>query len=207
MSAIRPRLRVSFLTNPSANRRSFHRESAKLDGNICLITGASRGIGFAIAERFAREGAICHLVGRDRQTLESARAKLVGQGHQVLAGSVTDIRTWQQIKSMVRSHCQKHPLLCNRNMLRQRICRERIDVLVNAAGITFSNLLVTSQHKRIQEVLQTNLEGSILGCKHVLKPMLAKKEGCIINISSLAAIKGGVGSVTYSASKAGLLGM
>jgi len=87
-----------------------------------------------------------------------------------------------------------------------------VDILVNAAGVAHASLLVTTSPDVVENVLGTNLRGTIWGCQAVAKTMLLQKReandtGCIINVSSLLAVKGGRGSMVYAASKAGVLGL
>jgi len=105
-------------------------------------------------------------------------------GHKVLVGDVGDAGFWESIRK-----------------------EKNIDILVNAAGIThYSPLFVTSP-ALLDEVLRTNLMGTMMGCRAVGKGMLQRKGGCIINVASLLGSKGGKGSSAYAASKAGVVGM
>ncbi|PBP25692.1 hypothetical protein BUE80_DR003396 [Diplocarpon rosae] len=160
-----------------------------------LITGASRGIGAEIARRFAREGVRCILAGRNETLLQAVKQDLerVGgegqqqqqqQQHRILVGDVADGAFWEGVKR------EKH-----------------IDVLVNAAGVThYSPLFVTSAGL-LEEVVRTNLVGTMMACRTVGKNMMARKGGCIINVASLLGVKGGKGSSAYAASKAGVIGL
>ncbi|EKD14683.1 uncharacterized protein L3040_000206 [Drepanopeziza brunnea f. sp. 'multigermtubi'] len=150
-----------------------------------LITGASRGIGAAIARRFASEGVRCILAGRNECLLEQVKDELDEPqgGHRVVVGDVAEGAFWEGLK------------------------REKIDILVNAAGIThYSPLFVTST-PLLESVMRTNLMGTMMGCRAVGKGMMARKGGCIINVASLLGIKGGKGSSAYAASKAGVVGL
>lgn len=162
--------------------------TSTLRGKCAIITGASRGIGAAIATRFAQEGAQCIFAGRNEELLlkvkNSVNDRLRNQNkHHVVVGDVANEEFWNQFK--------KH----------------KIDILVNAAGISHSSPLFVTSLGLIQEVIQTNLVGTILGCRIVGKNMLAGKGGCIINIASLLGLKGGRGSTAYAASKAGVIGL
>ena len=89
--------------------------------------------------------------------------------------------------------------------------KKDVDILVNTAGISHASLLVATKAELVQEVVQTNLMGSIWACRAVAKAMVgqrrqAENTGCIINVASLLGVKGGKGSTVYSASKAGVLG-
>lgn len=155
-----------------------------------LITGASRGIGAAIALRYAQEGIQCILAGRNYQSLEKVRVSLNHNAidgqmkHRSLVGDVRDESFWGEIKK------EKH-----------------INILVNAAGITHFSPLVVTSSVLLREVLEINLLGTILGCKFVGKNMIALRGGCIINIASLLGVRGGKGSTAYAASKAGVIGL
>ncbi|KAI9056053.1 hypothetical protein LZ554_000984 [Drepanopeziza brunnea f. sp. 'monogermtubi'] len=157
-----------------------------------LITGASRGIGAAIARRFASEGVRCILAGRNERLLQQVKDELdeldgLDGGdhdhHRVVVGDVGEGGFWEGVK------------------------RENIDILVNAAGIThYSPLFVTST-PLLESVMRTNLVGTMMGCRTVGKGMMGRKGGCIINVASLLGIKGGKGSSAYAASKAGVVGL
>jgi NAD(P)-dependent dehydrogenase (short-subunit alcohol dehydrogenase family) len=175
--------------------------------STCLITGASRGIGRAIALAFAREGARCILLGRNRTSLlethalcTSARGSL-GRPHSIITGDVTDHLFWADIEKHQDAFAFENG---------------KLDVLVNAAGVTHSSLLLRTTQKKVEEILHTNLAAAIqasrFATRKFLKNMTEEKmptarRGHIINISSLLATHGGVGSVAYAASKAGLLGL
>lgn len=174
-----------------------------LHGTRALITGASRGIGAAIAKRFAEEGILCLLAGRDEARLAQVRDELLMpnknsshfstgkkdneidscSSHRILVGNVGEENFWKQLKD------------------------DHIDILVNAAGITHYSPLCITNLNLVHEVIQTNLVGTLLGCRTVGKKMIARKGGCIINVSSLLGLKGGSGCAAYAASKAGVIGL
>ncbi|KAH0347974.1 NAD(P)-binding protein, partial [Aureobasidium melanogenum] len=171
--------------------------------STCLVTGASRGIGRAIAVALAREGAGCLLVGRDESALKetyelcvSARGS-VGRSHFVLTGDITDPSFWSTL--------DKNPCWEPEN--------GRLDVLVNAAGVTHASLLIRTSQAKVDNILNTNLNAAIQASRFAAKKMLKnsaeanKGAGHILNISSLLATHGGAGSVAYAASKAGMLGL
>ncbi|KEQ95511.1 hypothetical protein AUEXF2481DRAFT_40074 [Aureobasidium subglaciale EXF-2481] len=174
--------------------------------STCLITGASRGIGRAIAIAFAREGARCILLGRDKASLQvtfnlctSARGA-IGRTHHIIPADINDAEFWSTL--------DKHACWNHEN--------GRLDTLVNAAGVTHSSLFVRTSQTRVDEVLSTNLSASIQACRFAVKKMLKSspgtptaeaRRGHILNISSLLATHGGAGSVAYAASKAGVLGL
>ncbi|RDW75091.1 hypothetical protein BP6252_06233 [Coleophoma cylindrospora] len=195
-----PRLTSAFATSARSSSQP------KLSNKRVLITGASRGIGKAIASRFAAEGGQCVLVGRKKEGLEDVRRELsveglgAGMGHQVLVGDVATARFPRpnEVNSLAKQ--KTHGL---------KQAFQEIDILVNAAGITHYSLLATTKQQLLEEVVQTNLMGTLYGCKVALKGMLRGKRGdaSIINIASLLGMKGGRGNAAYAASKAGVIGL
>ncbi|KAI5842995.1 hypothetical protein DFP73DRAFT_90771 [Morchella snyderi] len=176
---------------PQFHRTFSHGHSAlPLLNQRALITGGTRGIGLSIAKVLASAGCSCVLVGRDSATLSKVQHELAMPGgnekHGVLAGDVKERSFWDEVKKGYTD----------------------LDILVNAAGITHNSLLIAMKYDTIDEVINTNLLGSIYGCRAVLKNMVRRKGGKIINISSvLGSHKGGKGSAAYAASKAGVLGL
>lgn len=167
-----------------------------LAGKTALITGGSRGIGNAIAQRFAQQGARCLLVGRQESSLKAACSDLApvpSREHTFFPGEVGQAETWDGIVGMLDGE------------------EIAVDVLVNAAGVTQSSLLTKTGPLEIENILNTNLRSAVLGCRvigrHMMKRVRAERPGCsIINMSSVMAMKGGVGASVYAASKAGILG-
>ncbi|KAI9803369.1 MAG: hypothetical protein M1833_000887 [Piccolia ochrophora] len=165
-----------------------------LASRTCLVTGGTRGIGLAIAQRFSASGAHCILVGRNEQRLQEAVAEVEqasGREESNLVktrGWLGDVGKWEWWDGM-----------------RQQM--KDVDILVNAAGTAHSSLLVTTRAESIEEVIRTNLLGTIWGCKAVGREMVRRREGCIVNVASLLGVKGGKGSVAYAASKAGVIGL
>jgi len=193
-----------------------------------MITGASQGIGRAIAKRFAEEGARCLLVGRNQEMLNRVAAAIqphealshekgFKRSHRVVLGDVRKEEFWQEFKKDV---CSLFPPL----RLEERLMssEKNIDILVNCAGVAHYSPLVTTSSASMEQMLQTNLMGTMLGCKIVGKRMMKNREGelaerldqfrdlicigCIINVASLLGLKGGMGSAAYAASKAGVIG-
>jgi NAD(P)-dependent dehydrogenase (short-subunit alcohol dehydrogenase family) len=194
-----------------------------------MVTGGTSGIGFAIAERFLQEGAsTIILVGRSQERLQKAAEKLsVIDGTEIssdkvrlVVGDVGEAGTWMREleKEMVSSsqvflYATHFPVLIG--------FQAGVDVLVNAAGISISNILPKLELDDISQVLRTNLEGAILTSRAFLRAAIRSRlrdrkntdsgqnplSKCIINVSSLLALKAGTGAVPYAASKAGLLGL
>ncbi|KAH8160492.1 hypothetical protein CIB48_g7767 [Xylaria polymorpha] len=84
---------------------------------------------------------------------------------------------------------------------------DRFDILVNAAGVSHNSFLLKMPNANLEEILDVNLKGTILGCQAVIPKMMKQRDGCIINVSSLLATHGGNGASVYAASKAGVLGL
>src|SRR4051794_31039076 len=155
----------------------------ELHGKRVLITGASRGIGEALARRFAAEGATVALVARSAGAIEKLAADLGGTAHPADLGDPAQVAT-----------------------LIERIERDAgpVDVLVNNAGIDNTKSIIDYTHDDVAQVVQINLTTPIDLSRQVLPGMLRRGRGHIVNISSLAACGVYPGVVAYSATKAGL---
>jgi 3-oxoacyl-[acyl-carrier protein] reductase len=161
-----------------------------LEGRVSLVTGASRGIGRAIAQALAAEGARVVLAARDAAKLAEAVAEIRAKGGaaEALALDVADRASVEAgVSGIVASH-------------------GRIDHLVNNAGVTRDNLLLRMKDAEWQQVLDTNLTGVFLCTQAVLKPMLKQRSGRIVTITSVVGLAGNAGQANYAASKAGLIG-
>jgi len=162
----------------------------RLKGKVAIVTGASRGIGRAIAACFAREGAALVLVARGQRGLRDVAAEATALGAEVVA---------------VQADVAHPPAVAT--MARRALARfKKIDLLVNNAGIgTFAPFLKL----RIPDwdrLMAVNLRGPFLCTRAVLPSMIRRRQGCIINIASVAALRGFADCSAYSASKGGLLG-
>ncbi|EPE25754.1 NAD(P)-binding Rossmann-fold containing protein [Glarea lozoyensis ATCC 20868] len=173
-----------------ASSKQYSTQTSKLGvlhGKKTIITGASRGIGLSIAERFAAEGSSLVLVARNTTSLNKLLSSLPSgptQGHEIVAGDVGSEDFWT---SNFRG-------------------RKDVDILVNAAGVTFVSPFLRMGGEKMEAVLRTNLMGTMFGCGAVGRGMLGRRDGCIVNVASLLGMKGGRGSAAYVASKAGVIG-
>ncbi len=162
-----------------------------LSNQVALVTGASRGIGQAIAIELAARG--CFVYINYHSSKEGAKSTLAaieqagGQG-KILAFSVTDQQAAEQA---IADICQE---------------KGKIDILVNNAGITKDGLLIRMKKDHWHNVLDVNLNGFFNVTKPAVKSMLSKRYGRIVNITSTSGQAGQAGQVNYSASKSGLIG-
>jgi len=182
------RLQESRFTLP---RRTSIRtaKSRRLHGNVALITGATRGIGLAIARALAAESCNLILTARDEKALAKISRELASTKIQILA-QPCDIRDPHSVDALFRA-------------ARQRF--QRLDILINNAGIAHANLPIENLPLPIwKDVLETNLTGTFLVTQAALAIM---KRGAIVNNLSIAANRVFTGSAAYNASKHGALGL
>ena len=161
----------------------------ELKGKNIFITGSTRGIGFAMAHKFASLGANIVLNGR-REIDEVLVSEFSDYGARVIpiSGDVSDST---DAKRMVEEAIEK---------------LGSVDILVNNAGITKDKLMLKLTEEDFEQVLKVNLVGAFNMTQAVLKPMSKARQGAVINVSSVVGLIGNVGQANYAASKAGLIG-
>lgn len=161
-----------------------------LNGSVAIVTGASRGIGAAIALRLARDGVRVVLASRNEAGLTSTLGVIAASGGTGIVVAA-DVTSELSVQNLMHRTMQEYG---------------SIDILVNNAGVgVFSNVadLDTAQYDVMMDV---NLKGVFLCCKHVLPVMMKQRRGNIVNIASLAGKNSFAGGAVYSASKWGLIG-
>jgi 3-oxoacyl-[acyl-carrier protein] reductase len=161
-----------------------------LEGRVSLVTGASRGIGRAIARALAAGGAHVVLGARDQAKVAEAVAEIASAGGSAEALSL-DVSDRASVEA---------------GIARVLGTRGRLDHLVNNAGVTRDNLLLRMKDEEWQQVLATNLTGVFLCTQAALRPMLKQRSGRIVNITSVVGLGGNAGQANYAASKAGIVG-
>jgi NAD(P)-dependent dehydrogenase (short-subunit alcohol dehydrogenase family) len=160
----------------------------RLAGKTALVTGAASGIGAACALRFAREGA--RVAGLDLVAPPEEAWGAVAKAAPAESFHLADVRLEPAVEAAVAQVVQRHG---------------RIDVLVNAAGVAGGGAVHDLTAEEWDRVLGVNLKGTFLVCKHVLKGMLERRSGSIVNIASIEGLEGFEGGSAYNASKGGVV--
>lgn len=163
-----------------------------LEGKIAVVTGASRGIGRAIAEKLASMGAMVVInYNGSAKKAEEVKAKIESNGQKaaVMQCNVSDYAACEAfIGEIIKTY-------------------GRIDILVNNAGITKDGLLMKMSEEDFDNVINVNLKGTFNCVRHVARQMIKQRAGRIINLSSVVGVTGNAGQVNYAASKAGVIGL
>jgi 3-oxoacyl-[acyl-carrier protein] reductase len=162
---------------------------ASFSGKVAVVTGASRGIGRAIALELGRRGAFVVGVARE-QNAQPVTDEIVATGGRAETASA-DMTDTPSLEALIGGVVARHG---------------RIDVLVNNAGITRDQLMLRMKRADWDDVLATNLTAAFTLCQAALKPMIKQRSGRIIAISSVVGQSGNAGQANYAASKAGLIG-
>lgn len=162
----------------------------KLDGKVCIITGAASGIGKAASLLFAKEGAIVIACDLSEENLNLLKEENQGPG--IIEPMVLNVTDRDKVFEVVDKVYEKHG---------------KIDVLVNNAGIIRDALLVRMNEEDWDAVINVNLKGVFNMTQAVAKIMLKQGKGSIVNTSSIVGVYGNIGQTNYSATKAGVIGM
>jgi 3-oxoacyl-[acyl-carrier protein] reductase len=162
----------------------------RLDGKTALVTGASQGIGEAIARRLASQGAKVILAARNEAKLAALQAEIQGAGGSAFALAL-DVSLPESVPERIKSLPPEFA---------------EIDILVNNAGVTADNLILRMNLDDWERVLRTNLTGAYALTKEVVRGMIRRRWGRVISVSSVVGLMGNAGQANYAASKAGLIG-
>lgn len=163
-----------------------------LENKVALVTGASRGIGKAIALKLAMDGAfviVNYNGSKDKAEEVVAQIKENGQDAVSFQCNVADYDSTEKMMKKLLAEYQ------------------HIDILVNNAGITKDNLIMKMSEADFDSVIDINLKGSFNTIRHLSRQMLKQRSGKIINIASVSGVLGNMGQANYSASKAGIIGL
>ncbi len=158
-----------------------------IEGQIALVTGGTRGIGRAVAERLAGAGARVWLTGTDAERAAVVAEEMDGEVH----GIGMDLADPESVQAAVGQ------VVADGGGLQ---------VLVNNAGITRDGLLASQSFEAWRAVLGANLDGLYVACRAAIRPMIRARYGRIVNLSSIVALRGNAGQTAYTASKAGIIG-
>lgn len=164
----------------------------ELTGKVALVTGASRGIGRAIACALAKEGAfvLVNYNGSKERALEVVEEIKNNGGDAEVVGC--DVSDFAACGTMIEEMIAKY---------------SHVDILVNNAGVTKDNLIMRMSEEDYDKVLDINLKGAFNTIRHLSRQFLKQRAGKVINISSVSGVLGNAGQANYSASKAGLIGL
>lgn len=164
----------------------------RMENRVALVTGASRGIGRAIAIRLAKEGADLVLsYASSSEAAESVKIECEALGSRVILVRA-DVSVSEDVDALFDAAVNEFG---------------RVDILINNAGITKDNIILRMKEEEFDAVIDTNLKGTFLCMKKASKLMLKARYGRIVNISSIVGLRGNPGQSNYSASKAGVIGL
>ncbi|MEM9883554.1 MAG: 3-oxoacyl-[acyl-carrier-protein] reductase [Planctomycetota bacterium] len=157
---------------------------------VAIVTGASRGIGAAIAKALAADGKHVVCVARNAEKLETVKREIESSGGSASV-KTCDIADGDAIAALIDEVAEEHG---------------RLDVLVNNAGITRDNLLMRMSDAEFDDVILTNLRSVFVACRAAARPMVRGKFGRVVNLGSVSGVVGNAGQANYAAAKAGLAG-
>lgn len=156
-----------------------------LSNKVGIVTGATRGIGKAIALRLLEAGAFVAVCGRNQALLDEFK-------HPNVLAINADVSDPSQVEQLIKQVLEQWG---------------RIDIVINNAGITRDNLLMRMSDEDWNQVLDVNLSGAFYMCRSVIRTMMKQRSGKIVNISSVIGVTGNPGQINYAAAKAGLIGL
>lgn len=162
----------------------------KLSDKVAIVTGSARGIGKAIALRLAQEGANVVVSDIDLQGAQETAEEIRALGRRSIAVKA-DVSRFEQAQDLVTKVIEEF---------------DRVDILINNAGITRDNLLIRMSEEEWDSVIDVNLKGTFNCTKAVARVMMKQRSGKIVNIASVVGLMGNPGQANYSASKAGVIG-
>lgn len=163
-----------------------------LEGKVAVVTGASRGIGRAIALRLASSGAFVVVnYNGSKERAEEVKQKIEAAGG-AAAIYQCDVSDYEKCETFIRDVIQEYG---------------KIDILVNNAGVTRDGLLMKMSEEAFDQVVDTNLKGTFHTIRFVSRHMVKQRSGRIINLSSVVGVSGNAGQANYAASKAGVIGL
>jgi 3-oxoacyl-[acyl-carrier protein] reductase len=162
------------------------------EGRVALVTGGGRGIGRAIAVRLAEEGAKVAISYRSNEQEAQKTADMVRESGAECAIFKGDVAESEDVEALLKSVNE---------------ALGAVDILVNNAGVTKDNIMLRMKDDEFDSVIQTNLKGTYLCTKAVLRGMVRSRWGRIVNVSSVVGLIGNAGQANYAASKAGIIGL
>ena len=158
-----------------------------LTGQTAVVTGSSRGLGYAIAHRLATQGAAVHLVARNAAGVEEAARKIAAETGAATVAHAADIADAAAVQALFEG-------------------LPALDILINNAGITRDGLLMRMKDEDFDEVIRVNLRSVFLCSRAAVKIMMKARYGRIVNLTSIVGVHGQAGQTNYAASKAGIIG-
>lgn len=164
----------------------------RLEGKVAAVTGSGKGIGEAIAKRFAREGANVVVNARNVENVNKVVKEINAMGFGKAIGCAGDVSKKEDAERLVATAVKTFG---------------KLDILVNNAGFTRDNWLTKMTEEEFDTVINVHLRGTFLCTQAAAKVMMQQKNGRIINVTSRAGLKGNVGQANYSSAKAGIVGL
>ncbi|MBN2385527.1 MAG: 3-oxoacyl-[acyl-carrier-protein] reductase [Anaerolineales bacterium] len=162
-----------------------------LQDRVAVVTGGAQGIGRAIAERLARQGATVVVADLQIEKAEAAAAEIAAATGQTVTAAAVNVAEAESARAMLDGLVEKYG---------------RLDILVNNAGITRDNLIMRLKEDDWDLVLDINLKGAFNCSQAAVRTMMRQRYGRIVNVSSVSGVVGQAGQTNYSSSKAGLIG-